>query len=45
MRNVPFEIKPIAGALGAELRGVDLAEELTDATIGAIRQALLDSPS
>jgi taurine dioxygenase len=42
MPNVPFEIKPIAGALGAELRGVDLAEELTDATIGAIRQALLD---
>ena len=42
MRNVPFEIRPIAGALGAELRGVDLAAELPDATIAAIRQALLD---
>ena len=42
MRNAPFEIRPIAGALGAELRGVDLSAELPDATIGAIRQALLD---
>ena len=42
MRNAPFEVRPIAGALGAELHGVDLAEDLPDATIGAIRQALLD---
>ena len=42
MRNAPFEVHPIAGALGAELRGVNLAEDLPDATIGAIRQALLD---
>ena len=42
MRNAPFEVHPIAGALGAELRGVDLAGDLPDATIGAIRQALLD---
>ena len=42
MRNAPFEVQPIAGALGAEIRGVDLAEDLPDATVGAIRQALLD---
>lgn len=42
MRNAPFEVRPIAGALGAELRGIDLSAELPDAVIGAIRQALLD---
>src|SRR5271167_980785 len=42
MRNVPFEIRPIAGALGAELHGIDLAGNLSDATVCAIRQALLD---
>ncbi len=42
MRNAIFEIRPIAGALGAELHGVDLADELPAETIGAIRQALLD---
>ena len=42
MRNTPFEIRPIAGALGAELQGITLADDLPDATIAAIRQALLD---
>jgi alpha-ketoglutarate-dependent taurine dioxygenase len=37
-----LEIQPIAGALGAELSGVDLGRELDDATIAEIRQALLD---
>jgi taurine dioxygenase len=37
-----LEIQPIAGALGAELYGVDLGSELADATIAEIRQALLD---
>ena len=31
----------IAGALGAEVNGVDLARKLPDATIAEIRQALL----
>jgi taurine dioxygenase len=35
-------IRRVAGALGAEITGVDLSKELPDATIAAIRQALLD---
>jgi taurine dioxygenase len=42
MRNAALEIRPIAGAIGAEVHGVDLAEELPAETIAAIRQALLD---
>ena len=34
-----FEIHPLAAALGAEIRGVDLSKPLDDATIGAIRDA------
>ena len=37
-----MQIRPIAGALGAEITGVDLANGLDDSTIRAIRQALLD---
>ncbi|HEY7521231.1 MAG TPA: TauD/TfdA family dioxygenase [Methylomirabilota bacterium] len=37
-----LEIRPIAGALGAELHDVDLGSDLDDATIADIRQALLD---
>jgi taurine dioxygenase len=37
-----IEIQPIAGALGAELHGVDLGADLDAATIAEIRQALLD---
>jgi taurine dioxygenase len=37
-----MEIRPIAGALGAEILGVDLASGLDDEAAGAIRQALLD---
>ncbi len=42
MRKAPFETRPIAGALGAELHGVDLADDLAVTTVQAIRQALLD---
>ena len=37
-----LEVHPIAGALGAEIHGVDLAQDLDDATVAGIRQALLD---
>lgn len=37
-----LNIRPVAGALGAEIYGVDLSQELSDETIGQIRQALLD---
>lgn len=35
-------ISPIAGALGAEISGVDLSAELSDGEFGAIHQAFLD---
>ena len=37
-----LQITRIAGALGAEIGGVDLAADLGDGTVRAIRQALLD---
>ena len=37
-----LEVRPIAGALGAEIHGVDLATDLDNGTIAEIRQALLD---
>ncbi len=42
MRDAPIEVKPIAGAIGAEIRGVRIADEVPDQTIAAIRRALLD---
>ena len=36
-----LDIRPIAGALGAEVRGVALRGDLDDAALGAIRAALL----
>lgn len=36
-----LSIQPLAGALGAEISGVDLSRPLDDATVRAIRQALL----
>lgn len=35
-----LEVQPIAGALGAEIRGLDLSAELTDETAGTIRKLL-----
>jgi taurine dioxygenase len=37
-----IEVRPIAGALGAEVRGADIAQLLDDAVIAEIRQAFLD---
>jgi taurine dioxygenase len=37
-----IEVRPITGALGAELHGVDLCADLDAATVAAIRRALLD---
>ena len=37
-----FQAVPISGALGAEIRGVTLSQELTDEVISEIRQALID---
>jgi taurine dioxygenase len=42
MRNSRIDVQPIAGALGAEIHGVDVAAELDAATIADIRGALLD---
>ena len=37
-----IEITPVTAAIGAEVRGVDLREELSDVDVKVIRQALLD---
>jgi taurine dioxygenase len=37
-----LDIRPIAGALGAEVLGVDLGARLDDATVAALRRAFLD---
>ena len=37
-----IEAKPVAGSLGAEIHGVNVAAPLDDAVISEIRQALLD---
>jgi taurine dioxygenase len=42
MASPTLEARPLAGALGAEIFGVDLARPLDDRTAAAIRRALLD---
>ena len=42
MRNDRIEVRPVAGALGAEIVNIDLAHDLGDETIAAIRRAWLD---
>jgi alpha-ketoglutarate-dependent taurine dioxygenase len=45
MANVETEanlqVKPVAGHIGAEIRGVDLSRPVSDAAVATIRQALL----
>lgn len=42
MTGNAFEVRRIAGALGAEIHGIDLAGVADDGTVAALRQALLD---
>lgn len=43
MRNYRhIEVRPVAGALGAEVVGIDMARELDDEVVGEVRQAFLD---
>jgi len=45
-RNAPYrhiEVTKIAGAMGAEIDGVDLSKELDEATLAEVRAALLDN--
>lgn len=42
MSNPQLDIRPIAGALGAEIYGVNLTRDLDDAMFQSIHQALLD---
>lgn len=37
-----IEVRPLSGALGAEIRGVDLSKAVDDATIAEMRRALLE---
>ena len=41
MRNL--DVRPIAGALGAEIHGIDLSETMDDAAFASVRRALLDN--
>jgi taurine dioxygenase len=43
MAQSTIRVAPIAGALGAEISGVDLSQPLSDALIGEIRAALLEN--
>ncbi|HTV88162.1 MAG TPA: TauD/TfdA family dioxygenase [Stellaceae bacterium] len=42
MRRNSFDIRPLAGAIGAEIAGVDLARALDDDLVAALRRAWLD---
>jgi len=40
--HAQFETNPLAPALGAEIRGLDLSSPLSDSAVAAVRQAWLD---
>lgn len=43
MRNEPFEIRKLAGNIGAEILGIDLSRDLPKETVAALRKAWLDN--
>ncbi|HWN01579.1 MAG TPA: TauD/TfdA family dioxygenase [Candidatus Dormibacteraeota bacterium] len=42
MAPMPIEVRPITGALGAEIHGIDLGADLDAASVAAVRRAFLD---
>ncbi len=42
MKSSPIEIRPVAGALGAEMLGIDLRDSLTNAQVAVIREAFVE---
>ena len=42
MKSNSIEVRPIAGALGAEIRGIDLSESLSDEQFDTVHRAFLD---
>src|SRR4051812_20498361 len=40
-RSETIEVRPLAGHIGAEIKGVDLGAKLSDETIAAVRSTLL----
>ena len=43
MRNDPFEVRKLAGNIGAEILGIDLSQDLSEATVAAIRKIWLEN--
>jgi taurine dioxygenase len=43
MRNEPFEVRKIAGNIGAEIHGIDISQDLSDETVAALRKAWLEN--
>jgi alpha-ketoglutarate-dependent taurine dioxygenase len=41
MTAIDFDVRPVAGRIGAQIIGVDIADDLDDTTVAQIRQALL----
>ncbi|MGH8637965.1 MAG: TauD/TfdA dioxygenase family protein, partial [Burkholderiales bacterium] len=42
MKRQSLELNPLTGAMGAEIRGIDLSRASDDETFGAVHQALLE---